>query len=90
MAFRRKYTEEVYKRGVTLIEQANYDCVFFKRVGGLPVPPEAVSSWRFGSFGSNKEPGMSPLKLSAWIKASCIVLSTSPQSPWMTVSRHRD
>lgn len=49
-AFRRRYTREVHRRGVSLIEQANYDCVFFKRGQGCTVyedRPKQCRTWPF-------------------------------------------
>ena len=52
-AFRRRYTRTVHRRGmqhVSLVEQANYDCVFYSRESGCTVyadRPLQCRTWPF-------------------------------------------
>jgi uncharacterized protein len=48
--FRRRYTRRVPRRGVSLIEKANHDCVFFQRGQGCTVyaeRPKQCRTWPF-------------------------------------------
>lgn len=49
-AFVRRYTRTVYRRGVSLVEKPNYDCVFYDRQRGCTVyedRPRQCRSWPF-------------------------------------------
>ena len=49
-SFRRKYTRVVGRRGISLVEKANYDCIFFDRKTGCTVyedRPLQCSTWPF-------------------------------------------
>lgn len=48
--FRRRYTRRVRKRGVTLVEKADYDCVFYDKERGCTVyedRPRQCRTWPF-------------------------------------------
>ena len=48
--FRRKYTRKVRRRGVSLVEKANYDCIFFDKKRGCTVyedRPLQCRTWPF-------------------------------------------
>ncbi|NRA40398.1 MAG: YkgJ family cysteine cluster protein [Planctomycetes bacterium] len=49
-SFSRKYTRKVYRRGISLVEKANYDCIFFDRTKGCTVyedRPVQCRTWPF-------------------------------------------
>lgn len=49
-SFRRKYTRTVRRRGVSLVEKANYDCIFFDKKRGCTVyedRPLQCRTWPF-------------------------------------------
>ena len=48
--FRRRYTRRVPRRGVSLVEKPNHDCVFFERGRGCTVydeRPRQCRTWPF-------------------------------------------
>ena len=49
-SFRRKYTRTVRRRGISLVEKANYDCIFFDKKRGCTVyedRPLQCRTWPF-------------------------------------------
>lgn len=49
-SFRRKYTRRVGRRGISLVEKSNYDCVFYSRKQGCTVyedRPLQCRTWPF-------------------------------------------
>lgn len=49
-SFRRKYTREVKRRGISLVEKANNDCIFFERSKGCTIyedRPLQCQTWPF-------------------------------------------
>jgi uncharacterized protein len=49
-SFRRRYTRTIYRRGVSLTEKANNDCVFFRTGHGCQVyeqRPRQCRTWPF-------------------------------------------
>ena len=49
-AFRRKYTRKVGRRGISLVEKSNYDCIFFDKKSGCTVYEERPLQCRTWPF----------------------------------------
>ena len=84
-SFRRRYTEDVYRRGVTLVEKAdNHDCIFYDRQRGCTVyedRPRQCRTWPFwrpllkiGKAGLRR-----PRIVPAWIAANYTMLKRLPK-----------
>ena len=76
-AFRRRYTRVIKKRGVSLQEKANYDCIFFDKKLAVRCTSIAPSSAALGRFGSQTCAIVTPGCLShkvvrVWAREPCI------------------
>ena len=49
-SFRRKYTRKVGRRGISLVEKPNYDCIFFDKKSGCTVYEERPLQCRTWPF----------------------------------------